>query len=113
MSVLENLQKMLAAGQDNVLLRFSLGNEYFKAGDFVQAEEHLRAALRHDPRYSAAWKILGRALAAAGRHAAAVAAFEEGISVAEQRGDIQAAKEMRVFLKRSARALAEGVGGPG
>jgi len=112
MSILENLQKMLAAGQDNVLLRYSLGNEFFKAGDFAQAQQHLRVALQHDPHYSAAWKILGKALAAAGRHAAALEVFEQGITVAEQRGDIQAAKEMRVFLKRSSRAITEAADAP-
>ena len=32
MSSLENFEKMLANGQDNPLLRFSLGNEYLKGG---------------------------------------------------------------------------------
>ena len=105
MSVLDNLQQMFERGQDNVLLRFSLGNEYFKAGDLVRAEEHLRAALQQDPQYSAAWKILGKVLAGAGRPLEAVEVFERGIEVAEQRGDIQAAKEMGVFLKRTRKAL--------
>jgi len=107
MTVLDNLLKMHEQGQDNVLLRFSLGNEFFKADQLANAELHLRAALQHDPKYSAAWKILGKVLAAGGQHAAAVSVYEEGIAVAEGRGDIQAAKEMRVFLKRSSRALQE------
>jgi len=105
MPVLDNLQRMLERGQDNVLLRFSLGNEYFKAGDLPRAEEHLRAALQQDPHYSAAWKILGKVLAEAQRLAEAVEVFERGIEVAEQRGDIQAAKEMGVFLRRTRKAL--------
>ena len=32
-SALENFEKMLAAGKDGALLRFSLGNEHLKAGD--------------------------------------------------------------------------------
>jgi len=105
MSVLDNLQHMLERGQDNVLLRFSLGNEYFKAGELVRAEEHLRAALQQDPQYSAAWKILGKVLAEANRPQEALEVFEQGISVAEERGDIQAAKEMGVFLKRTRKLL--------
>lgn len=105
MSVLDNLQAMLQRGQDNVLLRYGLGNELFKIGDWDNAETQLRAALAHDPEYSAAWKILGKTLAAAARHERAVEAFEQGIAVAEKRGDIQAAKEMKVFLKRSRRLL--------
>ena len=105
MSVLDNLQQMLGRGQDNVLLRFSLGNEYFKAGDLAHAEEHLRAALQQDPQYSAAWKILGKVLAESQRPLEAVDVFEQGIGVAQQRGDIQAAKEMGVFLRRARKAL--------
>jgi len=105
MSVLDNLQHMLEGGQDNVLLRFSLGNEYFKAGELVRAEEHLRVALQQDPQYSAAWKILGKVLAEANRPQEALEVFEQGISVAEERGDIQAAKEMGVFLKRTRKLL--------
>jgi hypothetical protein len=50
--------------------------------------------------YSAAWKRLGKALADNGRTEEAVAAFESGIKAAVEKGDVQAAKEMRVFLSR-------------
>jgi Tfp pilus assembly protein PilF len=97
---IENLEKLLRSGQDNALLRFGLGSAYLQAGKAEQAASHLRRALEHDPRYSAAWKLLGKALAAAGQADEAIKAYEQGIKVAEARGDIQAAKEMRVFLKR-------------
>lgn len=100
MSMIDNFEKMLAAGQDNALLRYSLGNEYLKAEAYDQALEHLRVCLVKDPRYSAAYKALGKALAAVGESDAAREAYEKGITVAEDKGDIQAAKEMRVFLKR-------------
>jgi predicted Zn-dependent protease len=106
MGVTENLEGLLAKGQDNALLRFSLGNAYFSAGEFDRALTHLAAALEHDPEYSAAWKLYGRSLAECGRLAEAVAAFDRGIAVAEKRGDIQAAKEMRVFRKRAQKSLA-------
>jgi predicted Zn-dependent protease len=100
MSALESFEKMLAAGKDNLLLRFSLGNEYFKLGDYATARTHLEAALAFDPRHSAAWKLLGKSLAEAGLSAEALAAYHSGIAVAEEKGDIQAAKEMRVFARR-------------
>lgn len=100
MSIIENFENMLANGQDGALLRFSLGNEYLKAGKAEKAVEHLRVALEHDPEYSAAWKSYGRALAEAGRVQDALAAYEQGIGVAEGKGDKQAAKEMTVFHKR-------------
>ena len=105
-ATLTNLLKMLETGRDNALLRFSLGNEYLKAGDAAAALEHLRAALRHDPNYSAAWKQLGRALEATGGLSEALSAYRDGIAVADRRGDKQAAKEMAVFAKRIERKLA-------
>ena len=94
------LETMLAGGRDDALLRFSLGNACLVEGDADNAVEHLERAVRHDPGYSAAWKELGRALLAAERPAQAADAWSRGIEAAEARGDVQAAKEMRVFLKR-------------
>ena len=91
---------MLAAGKDNALLRFSLGMHYLKAGEATRAAEHLRAAVTHDATYSAAWKLLGKALAEAGDRDGALQAYAQGIGAAERRGDKQAAKEMSVFLRR-------------
>lgn len=97
---IESLEKMLDGPRDGALLRFSLGNEYLKAGDPAAAGKCFQAAVDRDPNYSAAWKALGKALNEAGDAAGAVAAYEQGIAVAEARGDIQAAKEMSVFVKR-------------
>ena len=94
------LEALLAAGQDNALLRFTLGNARYQERLFAEAERHLARAVELDPQYSAAWKMYGRALAAAGRPEPARAAFERGIAVARARGDVQAAREMTVFLKR-------------
>ena len=95
-----NFERLLAAGRDSAMLRFSLGNEYLKIGDASSAARHLERAVAFDPRYSAAWKLLGRALTECGRHGEALAAYERGIAVAEAKGDKQAAKEMTVFAKR-------------
>ena len=100
---IESLKKMIDGPRDGALLRFSLGNEYLKAGEAAAATECFQAAVSKDPNYSAAWKALGKAHAEAGNAPAALAAYEEGIRIAEQRGDIQAAKEMKVFTKRLAK----------
>lgn len=91
---------MLARGQDGALLRYSLGAEYLKQAMPEQAVEHLRRALALDPNYSAAYKLLGQALSGLGKNAEAAQVYETGIRVAAAKGDIQAAKEMTVFLKR-------------
>ncbi len=100
MSITANLEKMLGAGQDSALLRYSLGSAYYREGQLHQAIEHLARAVQQDPGYSAAWKAYGKALAEAARVDEAAQAYRQGIAVAEKNGDIQAAKEMRVFLKR-------------
>ena len=103
MSMIQNFEKMLASGQDSALLRYSLGTAYQKAGDLEQALVHITSAVEQDPGYSAAWKVYGKLLAELGRLDEAILAFEAGIGVAEENGDIQAAKEMRVFLKRASK----------
>ncbi len=105
MGMIENFEAMLTRGQDSALLRYGLGNEYLKAGQNEQATLHLAEAVRQDPGYSAAWKLFGKALTATGQYEEAVAAFDKGIETAEAKGDIQAAKEMRVFRKRAEKAV--------
>jgi Tfp pilus assembly protein PilF len=99
-SMVENLEAMLASGKESALLRFTLGSEFFKAGDVTAAARHLQEAVKLDPGYSAAWKIYGKVLQSLGDPGAARKAFEAGIEAATQKGDVQAAKEMTVFLRR-------------
>jgi len=100
MSIIDNLEKMLATGRDSALLRYSLGIEYHKKGDLDTSAMHLSSAVEQDAEYSAAWKAYGKVLVEAGRDDEAEQAYLTGIQVAERNGDIQAAKEMRVFMKR-------------
>lgn len=103
MAMIERFEAMLAAGKDGALLRFGLGSEYLKAGDTERAAVHLREALALDRGYSAAWKLLGKALEKTDREAAAQA-WRQGIAAARAKGDKQAAREMELFLKRLERA---------
>jgi Flp pilus assembly protein TadD len=104
-SAIANLEKLIGTPRDGALLRFSLGNEYMKAGDRDNAVLHLREAVSRDAGYSAAWKLLGKALAESGRLAEALAAYRDGIAVAERNGDKQAEKEMTVFARRVEKQL--------
>lgn len=99
-NAIASLEKLVGGPRDGALLRYSLGNEWLKAGQPDKAAASLREAVARDPEYSAAWKLLGRALAEGGDRPGALAAYEEGIRVAEKRGDVQAAKEMGVFARR-------------
>ncbi len=94
------LEQLLASGNDSAALRVALGTAYIKAGSPIDAIEHLQAAVTLDGDYSAAWKLLGQAQATAARNDDAERSYARGIEAATRRGDVQAAREMRVFLKR-------------
>lgn len=96
----EGLEKMLARGVDNSLLRFGLGKACLDDGELEAATEHLQRCLAFDPAYSAAWKLLGQVCQRQGLSAEARLAWENGLAVARQRGDKQTEKEMLVFLRR-------------
>lgn len=98
--MLESLEKMLAKGVDNALLRFGLGKGYLDANEPARAAEHLQRCVEFDPKYSAAWKLLGKALLAAEQPLAARQAWEQGLQAARDHGDKQAEKEMTVFLRK-------------
>jgi uncharacterized protein HemY len=105
--VREKLEKLLAAGQDSAMLRFGLGRACMEAQDWTAAEKHLRAAIRQQPDYSAAWQLLGQALLSSGSLQKAKSALEEGLEVAHKKGDQQAFKVMQVLLKRVLKAQAQ------
>jgi Tfp pilus assembly protein PilF len=100
---IDSLLGLLGQGRDSALLRYSLGTEYLAVADPASAAEQLGRAVSQDPEYSAAWKSLGRALALLGDTDGAADAWRRGIEVSDRRGDVQAAKEMRVFLRRVGR----------
>ena len=104
MALVDNFEKMLTSGKDTSLLRFSLGNEYMKLGQAQRAAEHLRVAVALDPGYSAAWKLLGKALTEFGENEEAIRAYHAGVAAADKHGDKQAAKEMAVFKRRLEKA---------
>ncbi|MGA0587663.1 tetratricopeptide repeat protein [Dyella sp. KRB-257] len=97
------LRAQCGGPRDGALLRYSLGSALLDGGDPAHAREELQRAVEFDPRYSAAWKVLGKACLALHDQDGAAAAWRQGIAVASERGDQQAAKEMTVFLRRLAR----------
>lgn len=100
MSRIETLHAQLNGPRDGALLRFALGAALLEAGQAADASVQLRAALDFDAGYSAAWNLLGKACLVAGDNDGARTAWQRGIACATARGEVQAAKAMRVFLKR-------------
>ena len=109
MDTAERFEAMLAAGRESPMLRLALGTEYLKRDDAGAAMLHLTRAVELDPNYSAAWQHLGRAFERAERTEEAASAWRSGIDAADRRGDAQAGKVMRVWLRRlERRAVAAG-----
>jgi predicted Zn-dependent protease len=100
MALIDSLRKQLGGPRDGALLRFSLGNALLAEGQPAEAAVELRQAVTFDAGYSAAWKLLGKALLAAGDRVGAADAWRAGIAAAQAGGDQQAGKEMAVFLRR-------------
>ena len=100
MTAVERFEAILIGGTDSPSLRFALGAEYAKLKETSQAIVHLRSAVVQDPEFSAAWKLLGKVQVEAGLVEEAIDSYRKGIRVATQHGDIQASREMKVFLKR-------------
>ena len=107
-ALIAGLEKLLGTPRDGALLRYSLGNEYLKLGEAARAAGFLRDAVDKDPGYSAAWKLLGKALTDSGRAPEALEAYRTGIEAARRKGDKQAEKEMSVFARRIEKSLAGG-----
>ncbi len=97
---IDNLLSILDTGEDSLILRFGIAQALINLDKPEQAIEHLMKALEFDPEYSAAYKLLGKAYALTSQDQLAIDTYTRGIQVAEGKGDIQASKEMKVFLKR-------------
>ncbi len=87
------------------MLRYTLGNAYYKEKQFDKAAEHLRKAVELNPAYSTAWKVLGRVLAENELYQEALKAFDAGLEAANENGDKQVEKEINVFRKRVVKHL--------
>lgn len=108
MTIIDNLEKMLAAGRDDAMLRFGLGSAYFNDSQFEAAIPHLEICLQHDENYTAAYKLLGKAWFQLGKFDQAIAVFEVGLPLASGSGDKQSQKEMEVFLGKAQRKSEQG-----
>lgn len=101
---LMHLRRLVGGPRDGALLRVSIANTLMARGERAAAITELRRAVEFDPDYSAAWKLLGKALVEAGDTTTAIDAYRAGIDAALRHGDVQAQKEMSVFLRRLERA---------
>ena len=100
MTIINRLEELLDQGRDDAMLRFGLGSALFNDKQYEQAIKHFEKCIEHDADYSAAYKLLGKALFSLGRYDDARLVFERGWIKAEHHGDKQTLREMEVFLKK-------------
>ena len=98
--MINHLEKFLSAGRDNAMIRFSLGEAYFKKKCYPEAINHLRVCLNHDPECSHGWRLLGIALAETGQLEGAIHVIERGILVANRRDNHVTAQHMKAYLNK-------------
>ena len=97
---IKQLENLVEQNPENALMHYTLGIEYLRQGENQKGVSVLKKTISLEPEYSAAYRELGKALLNSDMKQEAMEVFNKGIAVAEERGDIQTAREMRVFLKR-------------
>ncbi|WP_176085906.1 tetratricopeptide repeat protein [Martelella sp. HB161492] len=94
------LEAQIASGRDNPLGRLTLGRILFSEENFDGAIQHLRHALQLDPANAAVYVALGKAYDRKGELVLARDVFLKGQVVAEQGGDLQAARQIEALRRR-------------
>ena len=97
---IKQLEELIELDPRDADLPFMLGKALLDAGKFEQAADRLETAAQMNPRLAAVWRQWGEALRKAGRREDAMRVWTEGIALSEETRDLQAGKEMKVFLKR-------------
>ena len=100
------LRAFLKREPDDETAWYGLGRALLDLERPGEAADAFRRALAAKPDYTAAQRDLGQSLLAQGEPAAAAEAFRLGIALAQKTGDLQAGREMAVFLKRAERSAA-------
>ena len=97
---IKRLEELLPKEADDPLTHFLLGREYLDDERYDDGARVLGRCVELNPQYTAAYRFLGDCHRKAGRTKEARMTYELGIQVANETGDLQAGKEMEVFLKR-------------
>ena len=90
--------KMAEAQPDNEMVWYGLANEFTKLGRWADAARALRQVIRVKPDFTAAYQMLGTALANGGEHSEARRVWQEGVAVAERTGAWKAKQHLGGLL---------------
>ncbi len=90
--------QVLEIDADDLFANQGLGNCYNILGEYDKAEEYLQKAIAIKPNHTQCYEDLAAALAGQGKIKEAVSAYQKGIEVAAQKGDMQPLKRMKEKL---------------
>jgi Fe-S cluster biosynthesis and repair protein YggX len=96
---IEQFRKMAEADPTNEIGHFSLGREYFSAGQYDLAVQSLRHVVELNPNISKAYQLIGSALLKQNQRDEAIKVLTDGVKVADSRGEVLPRNEMVQLLK--------------
>ncbi|HEY6726892.1 MAG TPA: tetratricopeptide repeat protein [Polyangiaceae bacterium] len=95
---LEMLEKLTSSGQAEAFAWYGLAMEYRKLGRVDEALATFRTLRSNDPEYIAMYLMAGQMLLESSRAADAREWLEQGITIAQKRGDFKALGELEDAL---------------
>ena len=95
---LEMLEKLTSAGQADAFAWYGLAMEYRKLGRFDEALATFQTLRSHHPEYVAMYLMAGQLLLEKNRAPDAREWLEQGVVIAQQRGDHKALGELHDAL---------------
>ena len=97
-SKIEVFTAMLAEQPENAMIWYGLASEHFKLENWAEAAKSLRQVVSLNPDYTAAYQMLGTALAKVDDIAGAQQAWKDGIEAAGRTGAWKAGQHMQALL---------------
>ena len=97
-SKIEVFTTMLTEQPENAMIWYGLASEQFKLENWAEAAESLRQVVSLNPDYTAAYQMLGTALANVDDLAGAERAWRDGIEAAGRTGAWKAGQHMQALL---------------
>ena len=101
-SKIEAFTAMLAEQPENAMIWYGLASEQTKLENWAEAAQSLRQVVSLNPDYTAAYQMLGTALAKIDDLAGAQQAWRDGIEAAGRTGAWKAGQHMQALLAGAA-----------